>query len=88
MELYPSDGRSAGRPVAAKDPNREEFPLWSADSRSRLFLRLDRQGRASVWRIGVEPGAQPERTADLGLAPDWFGFYGRIDWRDRVAWVP
>ena len=65
---------------------RDERPLWSADGKFILFARLDHENRASVWLASAQ-GGEPQRIVDeLTPAPEWFGYYGHIDWNDWFDW--
>ena len=84
-------GRHAGRDTgtAADDTDyRDEAPRW-VDDDTLLFARLDAEGRLSLWTIDTD-GTNLQRVIDdITPAPDWFGFYGHIDWDDFfVLWQP
>lgn len=65
---------------------RDERPLWSADAGHILFARLDEEDRASLWVIPVE-GGQPQQVVDeLTPAPEWFGYYGHVEWDGLFDW--
>ena len=65
---------------------RDERPLWSADGSHILFARLDEEDRASLWVIPVE-GGQPQQVVDeLTPAPEWFGYYGHVEWDGLFDW--
>ena len=65
---------------------RDEWPLWSHDGKYILFARLDEGDRASLWLISTE-GGQPQQVVDeLTPAPEWFGYYGHIEWDGLFDW--
>jgi hypothetical protein len=65
---------------------RDERPLWSHDGKYILFARLDEGDRASLWLISTE-GGQPQQVVDeLTPAPEWFGYYGHIEWDGFFDW--
>jgi Tol biopolymer transport system component len=65
---------------------RDERPLWSADGGHLLFARMDADGRASLWLIPAT-GDEPEQIVDeLTPAPEWFGYYGHVDWNILFDW--
>jgi len=65
---------------------RDERPLWSADGRYLLFVRMDAQNRVSLWQIPVEGGAPSMVVDALTPAPDWFGSYGHANWDELFDW--
>jgi len=69
------------------DPNyRDERPLWSTDGSHILFARLDAQDRASLWLIPPEGGDPQQVVDELTPAPEWFGYYGHIEWDTLFDW--
>ncbi|MGC9348999.1 MAG: hypothetical protein ACP5JG_12720, partial [Anaerolineae bacterium] len=69
------------------DPSyRDERPLWSADGSHILFARLDSEDRASLWLVPVAGGDAEQVVEELTPAPEWFGFYGHITWREYFDW--
>jgi len=47
---------------------------------------MDEEGRASVWLVDAA-GGTPERVVEeLTPAPEWFGYYGHIDWGELFDW--
>jgi hypothetical protein len=67
---------------------RDEHPLWSSDGRHILFARLDDQNRASVWLISADDGEPQQVVSELTPAPEWFGYYGHLNWDDLLDWWP
>lgn len=66
---------------------RDERPIFSADGKSVIFFRIDRNNQASLWSIpasGGEPKLPLDRF-DLDSDEGWFGVYGYIEWSDRIA---
>jgi hypothetical protein len=73
------------------DPDyRDEYPLWSADGSTLLFVRLDSGNAVSLWLVPAA-GGNPQKVVE-GLRPSapvsdpWFGYYGHIDWADLFDW--
>lgn len=65
---------------------RDEYPLWSADGSQILFVRLDADGRASLWLTPVEEAEPQLVVEELTPTPDWFGSYGHITWDQYFDW--
>lgn len=65
---------------------RDERPMWSADGKSVVFLRIENEDQASVWKIDAA-GGEPERLTGAWAMHDeeWFGDYGCVDWFERVS---
>ncbi|MCX7682241.1 MAG: hypothetical protein N2508_09825 [Anaerolineae bacterium] len=79
-------GSPQPRPITDAPAYRDERPLWSHDGSAILFARLDDQNRASLWLI-PSAGSTPRKVVDeLTPAPDWFGYYGHINWDDLFDW--
>ena len=79
------DGSDA-RSLTQDAEYRDERPLWSADGARILFARLQRDGAASLWTVAPGGGAAERVVHELSPAPDWFGYYGHIDWDDLFDW--
>jgi hypothetical protein len=62
---------------------RDEYPLWSGDGRSLLFIRMDQQDNASVWSVDVENGTPLKIIEHID---GWFGYYGHVDWSAYLGW--
>jgi Tol biopolymer transport system component/outer membrane lipoprotein-sorting protein len=80
------DGQS--QPLTDDPAYRDEHPLWSSDGRHILFARLDDQNRASVWLISADGGEPQQVASELTPAPEWFGYYGHLNWDDLLDWWP
>jgi len=65
---------------------RDECPLWSADGRHILFVRLDDENRASLWLLPTAGGAPRQVVEELSPSPGWFGYYGHVAWDDLFDW--
>jgi Tol biopolymer transport system component len=81
-------GRDGTRRQLIEDSkDRDEYPLWSSDGQSLIFVRIDQSDRSSVWSVGIDK-SMPHKLVDEIDMPDtgWFGFYGRMDWYKRLAW--
>jgi dipeptidyl aminopeptidase/acylaminoacyl peptidase len=65
---------------------RDERPLWSADGSHILFARLDQSGRASLWLMRNDGSELNQVVDELTPAPDWFGYYGYIEWHRYFDW--
>jgi Tol biopolymer transport system component len=81
-----TQGDPPSKPLTNDPAYRDEHPLWSADGSFILFARMNHENRASVWLVSAE-GGEPQRIVDeLTPAPEWFGYYGYIDWNDLFDW--
>lgn len=81
-----TQGPPQPRQVTDDPAYRDERPLWSRDGTVLLFVRMDDQGRVSLWLV-PSAGGTPWRVVDeLTPAPDWFGYYGHVDWDDLFDW--
>ncbi|HEV8716976.1 MAG TPA: hypothetical protein VGX03_29670 [Candidatus Binatia bacterium] len=78
---------SAQRQLTHDATFRDEQPLWSADGGHLVFARLDQSGRASLWLMR-DDGSELQQMDELSPAPEWFGYYGYIDWGGYFAWWP
>jgi Tol biopolymer transport system component len=68
---------------------RDEEPMWSADGRHILFARIDRGNNRTLWLMDVESPAPIRVAGPLCTADEtWFGYYGYIDWRAKMDWLP
>lgn len=65
---------------------RDERPLWSADGSHILFARLNAENQASLWLLSVTGGEPQQVAEELTPAPEWFGYYGHIDWDGLFDW--
>ena len=66
---------------------RDEYPLWSADGETLVFVRMDENDRVSLWSLNVHIG-DPHMLLD-GLSTGsqgWFGYYGHIPWYEMIDW--
>ena len=81
---------ATGEPQArqlTKDPSyRDERPLWSTDGNYILFARLNAGNQASLWVIPATGGEPQQVVKELTPAPEWFGYYGHVDWDDLFDW--
>ncbi|MBC7264603.1 MAG: PD40 domain-containing protein [Chloroflexi bacterium] len=79
-----------GEPQAQQLTNdlnyRDERPLWSADGKHILFARLNAGNQASLWVIPAAGGEPLQMVKELTPAPEWFGYYGHIDWDGLFDW--
>jgi Tol biopolymer transport system component len=76
------------RPVTGDMKYREEAPYW-IDNEILLIARLDPIGRASLWLVSKTGEEQQLLVPELTPVPEWFGFYGYIDWSRLFAvWRP
>jgi dipeptidyl aminopeptidase/acylaminoacyl peptidase len=74
------------RQLTSDSEFRDERPVWSADGKSVLFLRLDHNDQASVWKVDFNGGEARLIAGPWTLHDDgWFGYYGLVDWNDQVA---
>jgi TolB protein len=82
-------GTTAPKQLTRDPLYRDEEPMWSADGSHVLFARIDRNDNQTLWLMDAESPrpfqvAGPLRPADEA----WFGYYGYIDWRAKVDWLP
>lgn len=83
--LMNADG-SNQQTLTADDRYRDEAPRWSSDGQQLLFVRLDSQGEASLWRMVL--GEKPQQivsglsyeTRARNASDRLFGNYGYIEW--------
>lgn len=74
------------RQLTSDSKFRDERPMWSADGRSLLFVRLDHNDQASIWTIDSKGGETRLLAGPFSLNDEgWFGYYGHVDWSDRMA---
>jgi Tol biopolymer transport system component len=85
--LWIMDPDGSRKRQLTSDPSfRDERPVWSADGRSLFFIRLDHNDQASVWTIDSSGGEPRLAAGPLTLHEDgWFGYYGHVNWSDRIA---
>lgn len=77
------------RQLTSDTPYRDEYPLWSRDGLTIVFVRLDQQNKASVWNIDVQNGSVQKLVEQIGgpAQPDsGFGYYGHTDWSRYLSW--
>ena len=75
-------------PVTGDMKYREEAPHW-LDNETLLIARLDPSGRTSLWLVSKTGEEQQLLVPELTPVPEWFGFYGYIDWSHLFAvWRP
>ncbi len=79
-------GTGALRQLTDDDAYRDERPLWSGDRTTILFARLDGDDRASLWLTPAEGGEAEQIVDELTPTPDWFGYYGHIEWDLLFDW--
>jgi Tol biopolymer transport system component len=63
---------------------REEGPLW-IDQNTLLVARMDANGEVSLWEVSRAGGQATKVVDEITPAPDWFGYYGYIDWRQYYS---
>jgi len=83
------DGSSGdARSVEMSGTVREESPQW-IDSETLLVARLDGDGKVSLWQLSRAGDQEKQVVGEISPAPDWFGYYGYIDWRPYFSlWRP
>ncbi len=81
------ENHTASPRLLTDDPAyRDERPLWSADGSVILFARLSTEDHTSLWLISAD-GGEPQRVVnELTPGPDWFRYYGYIDWETFYDW--
>jgi len=78
---------SESRQLTSDPAFRDEHPMWSRDGRAVVFVRLDGQQRASIWRVATGGGSPTKLEDGLGLGERGaFGTYGWIDWDELMDW--
>jgi Tol biopolymer transport system component len=81
-------GHAAPSQLTNEPGDRDERPQWVDDQRL-LFARLDTEGRASLWLVDSVRGGAQQVVDELTPAPEWFGYYGYINWDELFAvWTP
>ena len=58
---------------------RDEYPVWDAKGDKILFVRVDKDDKASLWQMEAD-GSNPKPVIDKLSPADWFGFYGYVEW--------
>lgn len=82
--LVGADG--TGKRQLTYDPRyRDERPLWSADGECILFARIQDEG-ASLWLMDKDGSSLQQVVEELTPAPDWFSYYGYIQWEYLFDW--
>jgi hypothetical protein len=86
--LEPISLSGSGDSTTGKSSYRDEAPQW-VDNETLLFARLGDDGGVSLWTIGVDGTNLQQVVDEITPAPEWFGFYGYIDWSPLFAvWRP
>ncbi|HHW41798.1 MAG TPA: hypothetical protein GXX19_11765 [Syntrophomonadaceae bacterium] len=69
---------------------RDERPLFSADGRHILFVRLDGENCASLWLVRPDGSGLRQVVEKIGpLTGEFtFGYYGAVAWEDMFAYWP
>lgn len=80
------DGQPQAERLTDDPAYRDEYPLWSANGSHILFARFNAEGQASLWLIPAAGGEPLQVVKGLTPAPEWFGYYGHIDWDDLFDW--
>ncbi len=66
---------------------RDEYPLWSADGETLVFVRMDENDRVSLWSLNVHIGELHTLLDGLSTGGQgWFGYYGHIPWYEMMDW--
>jgi Tol biopolymer transport system component len=87
-KLWLYDRQTGQSRQLTQDPAyRDEYPLWSADGKTLLFVRIDEKEQVSLWSVTLssrELHLQLDNlsTGDLG----WSGYYGHIPWYEMMDW--
>jgi Tol biopolymer transport system component len=85
--LWARDLRQNKTRQMTNDPAyRDEYPLWSAGGESLLFVRVDRQGMASLWLIPSGSGELVQVVDSVSTAAQGEAYYGYIDWSSVLDW--
>ncbi|MEW6770948.1 MAG: hypothetical protein AB1330_06100 [Bacillota bacterium] len=69
---------------------RDERPLFSADGRQILFVRLDGENCAGLWLVQPDGSGLRQVVESIGpLTEDFtFGYYGAVAWDELFAYWP
>ncbi|MDH7475749.1 MAG: hypothetical protein QHJ74_17375 [Anaerolineae bacterium] len=80
------EGEPQAQQLTSDPAYRDEYPLWSANGSHILFARLNAENQASLWLIPVKGGEPLQVVKELTPTPEWFGYYGHIDWDGLFDW--
>jgi dipeptidyl aminopeptidase/acylaminoacyl peptidase len=80
------DGGHQAQQLTDDPAYRDERPLWSTDGSHILFARLSTENQASLWLIPADGGEPLQVVKELTPAPEWFGYYGHIEWNGLFDW--
>lgn len=84
--LFVVDAQGRTQQLTDDPAYRDERPLWSADGRSLLFLRLNTEARLSLWLIPARGGEPRLVLAELSRDANGYGDYGHGNWDDLFDW--
>jgi WD40 repeat protein len=66
---------------------RDEYPLWSADGETLVFVRMDENDQVSLWSLDIHNGELSPLLDGLSTGGQgWFGYYGHIPWSEMMDW--
>jgi Tol biopolymer transport system component/DNA-binding CsgD family transcriptional regulator len=68
------------RQITGDPTYRDEYPQWSDDGKTIVFLRIENESEASIWMVSANGGTPVIVASGVTLADGWFGYYGHIDW--------
>lgn len=79
-QLWLVDGASGNaQSVEMTTTAREEGPQW-IDQNTLLVAHMDANGQVSLWQVSRQGDQEAKVVDKITPAPDWFGYYGYIDW--------
>jgi hypothetical protein len=83
-------GDGKPRQLTSDPAYRDERPLFSADGRQILFVRLDGENCAGLWLVQPDGSGLGQIVEKVGrLTGDFtFGYYGAVAWDELFAYWP
>jgi Tol biopolymer transport system component len=79
-------GQSNPKQLTNDAAYRDEHPIWSNDGSSILFARFNQENQASLWLVTVADGKTTQVVDQLTPNPEWFGYYGHVEWDILYDW--
>jgi Tol biopolymer transport system component len=79
-------GQSNPKQLTNDAAYQDERPIWSNDGGSILFARFNQENQASLWLVTVADGKTTQVVDQLTPNPEWFGYYGHVEWDTLYDW--